>query len=114
MKTLLSPRRLSVMLYFAGILTYFFNHFQRTAIPGTVFNELQASTGMSASAISALGAVFMYTYAASQFAAGLFADKYGGIRGLVAGNALLCIGAVGFPLVSSPWLFMLCRALTGL
>ena len=114
MKRLLSPRRVSVMLYFAGILTYFFNHFQRTAIPGTVFNELQSSTGMSATAISSLGAVFMYTYAASQFASGLFADKYGGIRCLVVGNALLCAGTVGFPLVNSPWLFILCRALTGI
>jgi len=110
-----STRRLSVMLYFAGVLSYFFCHFQRAAVPGTVFDELQASTGMSAAAISAFGAVFMYVYAVSQFCAGLFADKYGGVRSLLFGSVLFCAGVLFFPLVPAgiPGGMYVSRALAG-
>ena len=41
---------------------YFISYFQRVAVPGTVFNELQVDFNASAVAITALGALFLYIY----------------------------------------------------
>jgi len=95
----------------AGI--YFFSFFQRAAIPGTIFNELQTDLRLSAAGVTALGSVFLYIYAGMQLAVGFSADRFGGMRTLVFGGLLMGIGATLFPLSHSGAFAYASRALTG-
>ena len=101
-------------LLICGTVLYFFANLQRVAIPGTVFNQLQENLHASAPYITALGASFMYVYAVSQLLVGLFLDRYGGIRTILVGGFLFCLGSLLFPLFRSLPLLYLIRALTAL
>lgn len=93
-------RRELIML--VGMVTlYFFSYFQRVAVPGTVFNELQVDFNASAGAITALGALFLYVYGFWQIFAGMLADRFGGLRMLLIGGLLMTVGALVFPLARS-------------
>jgi predicted MFS family arabinose efflux permease len=83
------------------LVLYFFAYFQRAGVPGTIFDELQRDFALSASAVTGLGAVFVYVYAGMQLAVGVAADRYGGRRMLLFGGALMCAGAVAFPFAGS-------------
>lgn len=110
---LMRHRRGTVAL-FCMCLIYFFAYFQRLALPGTIFDELQSEFHASAAAITALGAIFLYVYGFMQFFTGLLADRFGGARVLLTGGAVLAVSSIVFPLVHSlPWLYLM-RALTGL
>lgn len=93
---------------------YFFANLQRVAIPGTVFDLLQERLHAGAPYITALGASFMYVYAVAQLLVGLFLDRYGGIRTILVGGLLFCLGSLMFPLCRYLPLLYLARALTGL
>lgn len=99
-----------------GILSlfYFLAYFQRVAVPGTIFNQLQSDLQISASTITGLGATFMYVYAVAQLFVGIFADKYGGMRVIITGGFFLCLGSVMFPLAHDTWLLYLSRAIVGI
>ncbi len=107
-------RRLSVLLYFAGVGIYFFVNFQRTAVPGTIFNEMQLDLNVSATTLAGTGAMFLYTYAILQFVTGLLADKYGGLRLQIISGFLLCIGCLLFPFVHTTFGLYASRLLVGL
>lgn len=92
---------------------YFFAYFQRVAVPGTIFNQLQSDLQLPASTITGLGATFMYVYAGAQLFVGLFADKYGGLRVITAGGFFLCLGSLMFPLSHDTWMLYLSRAVVG-
>ncbi len=97
-----SPRhRAAVLLLLAMTGMYFFSYFYRVAVPGTVFDELQTEFAASAKAITALGAVFLYTYGAIQVFAGLLADRFGGVRTLLAGSLIMTGAGLAFPLAHS-------------
>ncbi len=91
---------------------YFLTSMSKVLIPATVFSDLQ-SLGLDARQISATGAAFMYAYAASQLLAGIFADRYGGVRILLTGGTLFASGSIIFPLTENFSVMMLCRAMTG-
>ena len=97
-----------------GVLLYFFANFQRVAIPGSIFNELQSSLNVGAKYITALGSMFMYIYAAGQLCAGLLADRYGGERVITFGALLFCLGSILFPFCDSLFMLYLCRFLVGM
>lgn len=98
----------------AMCMVYFFSYFHRLALPGTLFDELQADFAVSASAIAAMGAVFMYVYGAMQLFTGMLVDRYGGARILPIGGALMAFASLVFPWVHSlSWLYVM-RALIGL
>ena len=80
-----------------GVFLYFLTSMSKVLIPATIFNDLQ-HLGLDAAAISATGAAFMYAYAASQLLAGIFADRYGGVRILLIGGSLFAAGSIAFPL----------------
>ena len=104
-------------LYFlliCGTGLYFLANLQRVAIPGTVLNQLMENLHAGAPYITALGSAFMYVYAISQLLVGLFLDRYGGIRTMLVGGFLFCLGSLLFPLFHSLPLLYLIRALTGL
>ena len=92
---------------------YFFSYFNRVAIPGTIFNEIQTDMGLSAAAVTALGAIFFYIYGGSQLLVGIWADRYGGLKTLLAGGIFMCAGSLLFPLVHSTPMLYGSRALAG-
>lgn len=105
-------RRKKMVILGCGILMYFLTSMSKVLIPATIFNELQA-LGLNARHISATGAAFMYAYAASQLLAGIYADRYGGVRILLIGGSLFTLGTISFPLTGYFPLMLCCRVLTG-
>jgi predicted MFS family arabinose efflux permease len=97
----------------AMMALYGLAYFQRTGIPGTIFDELQHDLGLNASAVTALGAVFVYVYAGMQLFVGMAADYYGGRRTLLFGSTIMCAGAVLFPCAHSTTALFASRVLTG-
>jgi len=93
------------------IALYFLSYFQRVAVPGTVFNELQVDFNASAGSITTLGALFLYVYGFWQIFAGLLADRFGGWRMLLIGGVLMTAGALVFPLARSLTLLYTTRML---
>src|SRR5690349_24511833 len=101
------PSRRLVRWAFATMAgVYFFAYFHRSAVPGTIFNELQQEWHLSASAIVALGSVALWIYGAMQLVAGILIDRYGGTRMLLIGGTISAVGATLFPLAPTPtWLY---------
>lgn len=102
-----------------GVLTamcalYFFSYFQRMAVPGTIFDELQQTFAAPAGAIAALSAIFLYVYGPMQLVTGLLADRFGGLRVLTVGGGFLAVGSLLFPLAPSLHALYLTRAVIGL
>jgi predicted MFS family arabinose efflux permease len=94
-------KRRELLMLSGMIALYFCSYFQRVAVPGTIFNELQVDFNSSAAAITALSAVFLYVYGSWQIFAGLLADRLGGLHTLLIGGALMTIGSLAFPLARS-------------
>ncbi|MCQ2379988.1 MAG: MFS transporter [Victivallaceae bacterium] len=82
------------VILFSGIALYIFTCMSKVLVPGTIHGELEAAFGLNANELAALGAALMYSYAASQFALGLFADRYGGCRLVLFGAVIFAIGSV--------------------
>ena len=97
-----------------GVMLYFFANFQRVAIPGAIFDELQSDLNVGAKYITALSSMFMYIYAAGQLFAGLLADRYGGERVITFGALLFCLGSLIFPFCTTLPLLYFCRFLVGM
>ena len=90
-------RRQLVLAMLSMLSLYFFSFFLRTAVPGTIFNELQSDFRMSAAAVTGLGSGFLYIYAGMQLVVGLAADRFGGTRTLLVGGFIMAVGAAWFP-----------------
>lgn len=103
---------IAMILAMAGL--YFFSFFQRVAIPGTIFNELQADYGISASQVAQLSSIYLLVYASMQPFAGVMADRFGGIKVVLVSGLLLCAGSLLFPFSTGKWELYLSRALVGL
>lgn len=101
-------------LILLGALFYFVANFQRIAIPGAVFDVLQQELSVTAPYITAFGAIFMYIYAFNQLAIGVLVDRFGGLRVMFAGGAILGLGALLFPISSNLPLMYFSRVLVGL
>lgn len=117
MSTTSNPARFSPHLALAAfaamVSVYFFSYFQRAAVPGTIFNELQSDVGLSAATVTVLGSVFTWIYGGMQIGAGLLADRYGGVRTLLGGGLAMLVGSVWFPLAHDVVPLVAARALTG-
>ncbi len=107
-------RKWSLWLLVMCVVLYFFVNFQRSAVPGTIFNELQMDFQATAAAVAAMGAVFMYVYAFTQLVVGLLVDKYGGARTILVGCVLFCAGSVLFPMCSTLGMVYAGRVLIGM
>ena len=101
-------------LILLGALFYFIANFQRIAIPGAVFDVLQQELSVTAPYITAFGAIFMYIYAFNQLVIGVLVDRFGGLRVMLIGGAILGIGALLFPISSNLPLMYFSRVLVGL
>lgn len=93
---------------------YFFTYFQRVAIPGTVFNQLQTSFQTSAGGVALLASLFLYLYGVMQWPAGLLADRFGAVRTILAGGGVLTLGALLFPFAQCLTMLYAARVLVGL
>jgi predicted MFS family arabinose efflux permease len=108
-----SPGAVRVVAFGVMAVIYGLAYFQRTGVPGTVFDELQHDFGLNASAVTALGAVFIYVYAGMQLVVGMAADRYGGRRTLLFGSVIMCAGALLFPCAHSTTMLFASRVLIG-
>lgn len=97
----------------AMVLLYALSYFQRTAVPGTVFDEIQSDCGLGAAAVTALGALFVYVYGGMQIAVGFAVDRYGGRRMILVGGGAMAAGALLFPWCHGWVPLVLARVLTG-
>ncbi len=97
----------------AMLVIYGLAFFQRTGIPGTIFDELQTEFQLSAFAVTALGSAFVYVYAGMQLVVGLAADSFGGRRTLLFGSVIMCGGAALFPCADSTTVLFASRVLVG-
>lgn len=103
-----------VLLLVLASLMYFFVNFQRAAIPGALFNQLQQEYDLSASGVASLGSGFTYIYAIAQLIVGLVIGRFGWIKSVRLGGLFFVLGALLFPLAGSFQLAYICRLLTGL
>ena len=108
-----SPLAGRAVAFAAMVVIYGIAYFQRTGIPGTIFDELQHDFSLSASAVTALGALFVYVYAGMQLVVGVAADRYGGRRTLLFGSTIMCAGSLLFPCAHSTVMLFTSRALIG-
>ena len=92
-------RRIALWAFVPMMFFYAASYFQRTAVPGTVFNDLQVDYGLTGTQIAGMGSAYICIYAICQLLVGICADKYGGMRVITYAGILFCIGALGFPLV---------------
>ena len=106
-------RRGVVIALLAMLAIYFFSYFQRSAIPGTIFNEIQSDMALPASAVVALGAMFTYVYGGMQIFVGLTTDRIGGRRALLFGGTVMTVGCILFPFSHSAWTMYATRFITG-
>lgn len=107
-------RRIAWALLLAMSAVYFGSYFYRIAVPGTIFDELQRDFATTAGAVAALGAIFLYIYGGMQLVTGILADRFGGLRVMMAGGILLTLGGICFPLTHSLILLYVFRGLTAL
>ncbi|MDD5704435.1 MAG: MFS transporter [Kiritimatiellae bacterium] len=96
------------------VLLYMLSFFQRTAIPGTVFNEIQSECRLTASAVAALGTIFVLVYGSMQIAVGFVVDRFGGGKSILFGGGVMAAGSLLFPLCHEAGLLFATRAFTGL
>ena len=107
-------RKRAFLLFIPLTLLYSTSYFQRTAIPGTIFNQLQHDLQMTALQVSYIGASFIYIYSLSQLFIGYLVDRFGARKVVMIGGAVFCAGVVSFPLLSSPPLLYLARMISGI
>ena len=107
-------RWIKFTLILLGALFYFIENFQRIAIPGAIFDVLQQELSVTAPYITAFGAIFMYIYAFNQLVIGVLVDRFGGLRVMFAGGAILGLVALLFPISSNLPLMYFSRVLVGL
>lgn len=107
-------RREALMLFVPLVLIYAASYFQRTALPGTIFNELQQDLHIDAVQIASISAAFVYAYSLPQLFVGILIDRFCGSRVVVAGGAVFLAGALWMPFCDSLPAIYAARAVTGL
>lgn len=111
--TLHQRHGLRFILISIATLLYFLANVQRTAVPGAIFDLLQADFSIDAGKITLLSAIFCYVYAFVQLIVGLMVDKMGGFRVVAIGCILFSLGAILFPIADNLALLYFSRALVG-
>lgn len=107
-------RRRELLLVALMNTIYAFSFFQRVAIPGTIYNELQTAFNLSAVQVSMLGGIYLYIYGGMQMFSGMLVDRFGPVRIILTGGGILAAGSILFPLSSSVTSIYISRAIVGL
>lgn len=96
------------------VLLYAASYFQRTALPGTIYNTLSGELSLNAAQMANLSAAFVYPYAVFQLISGSLIDRFCGSRVVTFGGIVFCAGILLFPLCSNLYLLYFSRILTGI
>jgi len=103
-----------IALIVLGSILYFMANLHRVAVPGAMFDVLADDLKTTAHAVTALGAVFMYSYAFGQLVIGVLIARFGGFRVVTVGSLLFFIGSLLFPFAGELPLLYISRFLIGL
>lgn len=103
-----------ICLVILGSVLYFMANLQRVAVPGAMFDTLTHDLQTTAQAVTALGSVFMYSYALGQLVIGVLIARFGGFRVVTVGSLLFFIGSLLFPFAQTLPLLYISRLLIGL
>ncbi len=101
-------------IYVPLTMLYASSYFQRTALPGTIYNQLSAELSLNATQMGHLAASFVYPYAICQLVSGTLIDRFCGTRVVLAGGLVFLAGVILFPLCSNMYLLYFARMLTGI
>ncbi|MBE6359819.1 MAG: MFS transporter [Lentisphaerae bacterium] len=101
-------------IFIPMMLLYAASYFQRTALPGTIYNTLVSEFDLSAAQMGSLGAAFVYPYAICQLVSGSMVDRFCGTRVILTGGIIFLAGALLFPLCSNLPMLYLSRIITGI
>ncbi|MDD3927573.1 MAG: MFS transporter, partial [bacterium] len=93
---------------------YAFSYFQRVAVPGTIFDELQVDMSLSSFAVTMLGSIFSYVYGGMQVFTGVLVDRLGPVRILLTGGTVLAVSSLLFPLSGNLTMLYTSRFMMGL
>ena len=107
-------RKRVFLLFVPLTLLYSTSYFQRTAIPGQIFNQLQNDLSMDAVHVTYIGAAFIYIYSLSQLFIGYLVDRFGAKKVVTLGGLLFCTGVIAFPLLNNPFLIYGARMIAGI
>lgn len=102
-----------IVLIILALVLYFMTNFQRVAIPGAIFDVLRSQLNVNASVITALSAIFMYSYAIGLLFWGILVDKYGAVKVILCGALLFALGSIIFPNTVNIYLLYFSRFLLG-
>lgn len=102
-----------IILIVLALVLYFMANFQRVAVPGAMFDVLRSQLNVSAPYITALSAIFMYSYAISLLFCGILVDRYGAVKVILCGSLLFTLGAVIFPNTTNIYILYFSRVLLG-
>lgn len=100
------------VLFLPLLILYSSSYFQRTAVPGMIFDQLAAEIG--AEYVPGIGPAFIWIYSLSQLVIGILVDRLSAKRVVSIGGVLFCVGVFLFPLMNSAWTMYLCRMAAGL
>ena len=100
------------LLFLPLLLLYAASYFQRTAIPGTIFEQLAGAIGRGF--VAALGPAFIWIYSASQLGIGVLIDRFSVKYVVLTGGAFFVLGVLIFPFVATPWAMYAARMSAGL
>ncbi|MBQ9787236.1 MAG: MFS transporter [Lentisphaeria bacterium] len=101
-------------LFVPLLLLYSTSYFQRTALPGTIYDTLLAELDLTAVQMANLGAAFVYPYAIFQLVSGMLVDRFCGTRVVCIGGLVFLAGVFLFPLSENLYLLYTARSLTGI
>ena len=103
-----------ICLVALGTILYFMANIQRVAVPGAMFDILTHDLQTTAQAVTALGSIFMYSYALGQLVIGVLIARFGGFRVVTVGSLLFFVGSLIFPIANTLPLLYISRLLIGL
>ncbi|MBR2345249.1 MAG: MFS transporter [Lentisphaeria bacterium] len=106
--------RAALRLFIPLLLIYAASYFQRTALPGTIYDTLGEDLHINAEQIAYISAAFIYAYSLPQLFAGILIDRYCGSRVVVFGGLIFIAGALTMPFCTTMPAIYISRAVTGL
>ena len=85
---------------------------QRTAVPGAVFNNLQADFNLTASQVTWVSSIYTYIYGSAQILTGIAVDRFGGKKMGLLGGFFIAAGLLLLCFAKTPGQLYLSRGLT--
>jgi len=100
------------LVWFIASLFYGLEYFQRVA-PTVIAEPLIHTFNLSATELSFLTSLYLYTYAIAQIPVGVILDRYGARGSLTISCALIAVGSILFAMTHAIWLIAVSRMLIG-